>query len=675
MLDLKVERDEKNSENEKETFSSFGCYNKDWILLTNKPQKLNSLICCVCKQIANNAVELQCDEHENIEQAHLIGEECLQMYLKQNNGKCPIQQHEHCEFSKSKVIRQQISELLVICPRQYDLKKKQLKKGTISGEKEKEKEKDECNYKGKIKEMKDHLDKSCQLISIQQIISFIKELQSQLQNEKLQTVLSLFFFFFLEYLEFKNKRKIIQKKKGKITRNVFEKINSLQNEYVKKDEQITEMTNNIQQLKLETNQTITQLKKKIEQYQNVFDTCTKLNEEIKHLKSEKELNEMKQNEEILKINNTNQILKQQLDNRLNEIEQLKKEIKSKNNHQINIKLDEDKKENYYNNISSTFNFDLFCSSSKLINTFIGHTNIVRSIDYSTFNDCQFICSGSNDKTVGVWNFNNNKQIQSFNGHSDHVYCDDTIRFWDFKHNKKLQIFNRHTNDVCSIEFSSFNSGRYLCSGSYDKTIRLWDIETSKSLHIFNGHENWACCVDISPLKNNNNKNDNKSNNIGLIGGNGYTICSGSFDKTIRIWDIETTKQLITFNGHEDAIRCVKYGLNELVNIILSGSNDKSVRLWDIRSNKQIEIFNGHKNIVWSVEYSPFIINNNSNVICSGSTDKTIRFWDIRSNKNELYVMKSDEQVICFKFIEKKLNNDICVNLCYGSTKGLIYVFG
>ncbi|ETO09120.1 hypothetical protein RFI_28269, partial [Reticulomyxa filosa] len=106
MLVLNVERDEKKPEHEKETFFSSGCYGKDWVLLTTKPDKVNPLVCHICKQIANNAVELHCDEHENAEQVYLFGEECLQSYLKQNNDKCPIQQHEHCEFSKSKVTRQ-----------------------------------------------------------------------------------------------------------------------------------------------------------------------------------------------------------------------------------------------------------------------------------------------------------------------------------------------------------------------------------------------------------------------------------------------------------------------------------------------------------------------------------------------------------------------------------------
>ncbi|ETN98727.1 hypothetical protein RFI_38760 [Reticulomyxa filosa] len=98
-----------------------------------------------------------------------------------------------------------------------------------------------------------------------------------------------------------------------------------------------------------------------------------------------------------------------------------------------------------------------------------------------------------------------------------------------------------------------------------KYLNLWDVETSKSLQVFNGHKDDVWCVDISPLESNNNSdNNNKMNNIGVIGGNGYTICSGSFDNTIRIWDIETTKQFNIFKGHEHWIISVKGNLLLLV---------------------------------------------------------------------------------------------------------------
>ncbi|ETO07182.1 WD-40 repeat protein [Reticulomyxa filosa] len=174
------------------------------------------------------------------------------------------------------------------------------------------------------------------------------------------------------------------------------------------------------------------------------------------------------------------------------------------------------------------------------------------------------------------------------------------------------------------------------------------------------HQNhYMFSMDMKIFNNkNDNNNNNKMNNIGVIGGNGYTICSGSLDKTIRIWDIETTKQFNLFKGHDRYLTSVKYGSNGLVNIILSGSYDNSVRLWDIRSGGQIQVFNGHIYAVYTVEYSPFVIKNssdNSNVICSGSDDNTIRFWDIRSNKNELYNIEGDEDdgIICLKFIVLK----------------------
>ncbi|ETN99268.1 hypothetical protein RFI_38213, partial [Reticulomyxa filosa] len=106
---------------------------------------------------------------------------------------------------------------------------------------------------------------------------------------------------------------------------------------------------------------------------------------------------------------------------------------------------------------------------------------------------------------------------------------------------------------------------------------------------------------------------------------------------------------------------------------------------------------GHTNQVWAVEYLPFVNNNNnngdgtsiinSNIICSGSHDNTIRFWDIRNNK-QLHVIKGNEnediEIRSLTFsplknkgnVSRKTDDSVCnVNLCYGSYKGPIRIWG
>ncbi|ETO35018.1 WD-40 repeat protein, partial [Reticulomyxa filosa] len=359
--------------------------------------------------------------------------------------------------------------------------------------------------------------------------------------------------------------------------------------------------------------------------------------------------------------------------------------------------------------SSTYTLDLL-RSSKLLKIFSGHSNNVNSLQYFSFDGDRFLCSGSSDNTARVWDLDNNKQIQIFNGHSGTVYSakfspyhrnhnrpticsasyDNTIRFWDIKTAKEYQTFKENSTYALTIQFSSFTDGKYLCSGSSDGTIRLWDVETSKALHVFNGHGNGVWCVEFSPLQS----SSKDTNNIGVIGGAGYTICSGSSDKTIRLWDIENTKQLVAFNGHEGYVPSVKYSRNETSivggNVICSGSGDKTVRLWDIRTGKQIHIFKGHTSYVWAVEYLPSENGgSDTSIICSGSGDNTIRFWDIRTNKqlHEIKGFDDDNGIYSFEFVpfdqglknnEKSKNNtsECCgYTLCYGSRNGLIRVLG
>ncbi|ETO10863.1 hypothetical protein RFI_26513, partial [Reticulomyxa filosa] len=96
------------------------CYDTNW-LLDNSPsaqERNKENMCCICHKLANNAMEFCCEEHENDDEAFVVGESCLLRYLKENNSKCPIGDHSCCEYQKSFSVRKQVSKLEIRCPRQ-----------------------------------------------------------------------------------------------------------------------------------------------------------------------------------------------------------------------------------------------------------------------------------------------------------------------------------------------------------------------------------------------------------------------------------------------------------------------------------------------------------------------------------------------------------------------------
>ncbi|ETO12471.1 WD-40 repeat-containing protein [Reticulomyxa filosa] len=733
---LQAEGKEKNLNN----FSLNDCYNKDWVAASNK-QDLKNLQCLLCGQVANNAMELNCDEHDNQEDTLVIGEQCLMKYLKENNDQCPIGKHSTCDYVKGRTARKFVCELKVICPRQFmkypnQREENEAKEGDTPME-------DSCAFKGKINEVKEHLENTCSLKTLECIFkkfgcneslygsNFEEHMELQMKRHldlllgcisDRTVTLALEFFYEIQLSKLDSENKNIQ----------IEELLKQRQQWEEKEKEMKKSQNNLQQDLLKYRTDIERLKKEepqltklLQEKNEILKQNKKYEDELNELKviikeSQLEIDQLKKqiqnkNDEINSLEQNIQLKDKQIQQMERDIAVVKKDFNDKEkqyhepvksfkenflasvqeSHKFFQKMnDQNKREeqkqtdnqdiNVYSSLfapSSALRSNAF-SSFKLLKTLSGHTGSVTSIDYSTFDGDQYLCSGSNDNTVRVWDIETNKQSHVFEGHSNYVHCvkfspyhyhnnrrhvvcsssdDKTICFWDIKDKKQLQVFNEHTDAVWSIRFSPFNDGRYLCSGSGDKTIRLWDVETSKSLHTFNGHTGDVLCVDISQLQSNSNKNNN-------IGGNGYTICSGSYDHTIRIWDIETNKLLITFKGHEEAVNSIKYGSNGLgtigcANTILSGSSDKSVRLWDIRSGQQTQVFNGHLNYVNVVEYSPFVVNHgnslilwrNSTAICSGSNDNTIRFWDVRSKKELRVINGNDGAILCLKFVSAKRN--------------------
>lgn len=171
----------------------------------------------------------------------------------------------------------------------------------------------------------------------------------------------------------------------------------------------------------------------------------------------------------------------------------------------------------------------------------------------------------------------------------------------------------HSHFIQDVAISS--DGHFALSGSWDGTLRLWEINTGVTTRRFVGHTKDVLSVAFSV--------DNRQ------------IVSGSRDNTIKLWNtLGQCKYTIMEDGHKEWVSCVRFspahnnGQKEWVPLIVSAGWDKVVKVWNLHHCKLRTSLMGHTGYISTVTVSP-----DGSLCASGGKDGTAMLWDLNEGRH------------------------------------------
>ncbi len=253
-------------------------------------------------------------------------------------------------------------------------------------------------------------------------------------------------------------------------------------------------------------------------------------------------------------------------------------------------------------------------------TLKGHNAEVMTLAFSPAG--KTLASGGADNAILLWDAATGSQRSRLNGHSNAVTglrfadgrrlvsssLDNTVKIWRAAL-APIRLLRGHTGPVISLVIS--RDGRRLLSGSGwpegDKTVRLWDLKTGKELRVFRAGEqpHQIEAVAFSP--------------------DGKQAVSAGVGGVVILWDVETGAERRRFHGHAGIVSGLDFAPDG--RHVLSAGEDKSIRLWDVKTGRQVRKFEGHTEWVRSVRLA-----GDGRRFLSGGRDGMMRLWDIEKDK-------------------------------------------
>jgi eukaryotic-like serine/threonine-protein kinase len=293
----------------------------------------------------------------------------------------------------------------------------------------------------------------------------------------------------------------------------------------------------------------------------------------------------------------------------------------------------------------------------------GHKDITWQIAFSP--DGRTIASASKDGSARLWNVADGRELAMLS-HGQWVnwvaFSPDGVRLATADDDKFVRLWNAATGEMVATlsghtavaECATFSpDGKLLASGGKTGEIKLWDPATGQELiTLYSPDHNPIWSLAFSP--------DGKY----LVAAEGGLEALGvETGHLLTVWDVSSRQLLKTLVGHSSDVRAIAFSPDG--KLLASGSFDDTIKLWDVTTWTEVASLRTHK--VQGIAFSP-----DGKRLASGGRDKTIKIWDV-ATRQELCSLTTPVEVnaVAFSPDNKVLaaaSSDNKVRLWFAATK-------
>jgi WD40 repeat protein len=200
--------------------------------------------------------------------------------------------------------------------------------------------------------------------------------------------------------------------------------------------------------------------------------------------------------------------------------------------------------------------------------------------WNSLNLGNLLISGSTDKTLRLWDLDNELCTNILHGHTDAVVCvcvsppqfndpvivsgsvDKLLIQWSLEHGNMIRELKGHRGIVNAVSISADMDLPVIVSSSVDNMIICWKVSDGSQIGMIHGHDGPISALALSHIRI-------------------PVIISGGDDKMLRVWDLSTGSLIETLKGQDSEINALAVSKNPMNPIIVSGASDGSLFVWDL----------------------------------------------------------------------------------------------